>query len=113
MEVFVFPRVEIDSDWNTLHHLHVISSRILRWEETKARARGAADSRNRAPVGAAVCIHTESHMLAGFHPAELCLLEIGDDPNILQLNQRHQLLPRGYVLPYLDRLLADYAGHRR
>src|SRR5215469_12450078 len=44
--ILVLPGLQIDADWNSLHHLHVISSGILRREQTEPCTGGSADSRD-------------------------------------------------------------------
>ena len=108
--VFVGQIGEVDAYWNALHHLHVISGRVLRRKERKHRAGGAADLGYLAVVVLAGGVHCNLDRLPGGHVAQLRLLEVGRDPQIFQRNQREQVLPRGDVLVDLHALAGDDAG---
>ena len=110
--IVVLAGLEIDADWNALHHLHVVSGRILRRQQAESRTAGAADRLHSAAVFAAVRVHAELDPLARFHALKLRLLEVGGHPDVVERNHRHELLARRNVLTDLHGLLADDPANR-
>src|ERR1700736_477396 len=113
MAIAILFGLEIDADWNALDHLHIIPGCIFRREQAKARAAGAPDTRNATSVVPAVGVHAELDLLAWLHTAELRFLEISDHPDILQLNDGHELLSRRHVVAHFHGLPSDDSVRRR
>ena len=64
-------------------------------------------------VFAAVGVDAEVTCWPGFMQAQLRLLEVGGDPDVVERNDRHQLLAGRDVRAHFDRLFADDPVDRR
>src|SRR5579872_1660948 len=82
--IVVLAGVEVDANRNALHHLDVVSGGILRRQNAEPRTAGAAHLDDFSGVGVVVGVDREVHVLAGLHAAQLGLLEVGDDPDIVE-----------------------------
>src|SRR6185312_5986992 len=111
--ILVLVRIENDAHRNALHNLHVVSRCILWGKEAEARSADAADCQNFAFIVATGCIHFDIDWLAGLHVLELRLFEVGCDPEIVDIHQRHERLAWLDVLTNLRRAMSDDAVHRR
>src|SRR6267142_1182940 len=96
--------VEDDLDRQTLNDLHVVSSRVLRWQQCEARAGAGLEAVNMAPDNSiGISVHFYPDWLPGAHAVELCLLEVRHHPH-LSGDQDEQLLTRLQKRTLLDRL---------
>ena len=104
---------EVDAHRHALHHLDVVPGRILRRKQAQHRSCGATDLCHDAIVVATVHIYVNLHLLIGPHQVKLGLLEVRRHPQILQGDQRDQVLPHADVLAHFDVLGGDDSVHRR
>src|SRR4029079_13986723 len=109
--VGVLPGLEIDLYRDALHHLHEVAGRVLRRQQAELGAGRRGDAVDVAlELAAAERVHFDRGLLAGTHRLQLRLLEVGGDPDLLEIDDRPQRLSRLDDLPRLDRLAADDAG---
>src|ERR1700678_84364 len=104
---------EIDPNWNPLHYLDVVAGRVLGREQAESLTRRRSQTIYISFEGAAQRIDADIDRLARLHPAQLVLLEIGGDPDVVERHHRQQRFARLHALPRLDALLADHPTHRR
>jgi len=100
-------RFENQLHWYALHDLYVIASCILGRQQAEARTGRTADRVDVAVEFVAVCIHVALALLPHLHLLELCLFEIGGDPEIVEVDDGDQGLPGLHNLPGLNGALAD------
>src|SRR5947207_1015432 len=96
--------VENNLDGNALHDLDVVACRILRWQQTEARARSSLNAvhvsfENFIGIG----INPDLNRLSRFQLTKLTLFEVGRDPD-LSRHDRHQRLPDLHEHSFFNRL---------
>src|SRR5690348_2916846 len=111
--VLVLIRIEHDAHGNALHDFHVVARCVLRRKETEAGAARATDRLHFAVVIATGRVHFDIDWLAGFHVLELRFFEVGGDPNVLNIDERHECLTRLHVLPDFGGAMSDDPMYRR
>ena len=104
--------VEHNLDRHALHDFHIVARSILRRQQAEACAAGASDAVDLAVVLASIGIDLNGDALARLHVAQLGFLEVGGNPDVIEIDHFHQFLPRNDVLPDLDRAVADDPVHR-
>src|ERR1700730_6004646 len=105
--------VKIDSHWDPLHNLHVISGRVL-WRQQAEYRTGATTEVGymrfpRSPIG----INLDVYRLPRPHVFKLRLFEVGGHPDVIEGNDIYEFLPDTDVLADFRRLLSHDPGHRR
>ena len=100
----------VDAHRDALHDLGEIAGGIFRRQQREQRARGGRQRRHRALEFVAVDgIDREFHFLAGNQLAKLCLLEIGDQIDLVERHDHRELLAGRNQVAELDRPIADHA----
>src|SRR5580700_8527847 len=110
----VLSLLEYDFHWDALHHLYVIASGILGWQQAEARTRRAANVENVSVIGPAVRVHRNLYGLTRLHIGQLGLFKISRNPDVLAIegNNRHELLTGGNVLTRLHTSLTYDSTYR-
>src|SRR5262249_27433495 len=93
LQITVLPFLQDDLHRETLHNPDGVSRRISRWERAE-HLTDWSDAVHVTPVGPAGSIDVTLCPKSRANEAELCLFEDSSDPDILQMNNRQQLLPR-------------------
>ncbi len=109
------PGVEFDAHRHALHHLDPVAGGVLRRQQRERGTGARADTGHAAVVLdlAAIEVGTQLHALADAHLAQLHLLEIGLDPDLVERNHRHQRRAGGDALAHLHGAPGHLPGHRR
>src|SRR5262252_4545298 len=106
--------IQHDLDRHALHHLDEVPSRVFRRQQREPGAGGAGDAVDFAgEFLAADRVDLHGRPLARTHVLQLRLLEVRDDPHLVQRHDRHQRLARLDDLSWLDALSAHEACDRR
>ena len=111
--LFGFSRIENDLHRNTLHNFHIIAGGVFRRQQAEQRAAGPGNAFHLAFIFFAVGVDRNGDALSRPHFAQLVLFEIGRDPDVVKVDDLHQLLPDGNVLPDFHGAIADDSIHRR
>src|ERR1051325_7991894 len=111
--VRVLAFIKADAHRNSLHNLHVISRRVLRWQQAEARTRRGANGFHVAVILAAVRIDFDLCTLSNAHVFELCLFEVCRYPDVIQIDDGKYRLARLYNLSWLHVAAAEHAAYRR
>ena len=111
--IVVRPGIKHDFDRDALHDLHIVASRIFRGQQAEARAAGA---RRRCRPCPCICARWRRLRCVTRCPAfisrKLRFLEVGGNPDVVEIDDLHQLLPGSDILPDLDGAIADDAVDR-
>src|SRR5215468_9406988 len=87
--------IQHDLDRHALHHLDEVPSRVFRRQQREPGAGGAGDAVDFAgEFLAADRVDLHGRPLARTHVLQLRLLEVRDDPHLVQRHDRHQRLAR-------------------
>ena len=89
--------------------LEIVANRFCGSTAANNRAGSTADRIYSPVVIAAVSIHTNFYLLSRMHASQLCFFEVGDYPDLAQIDNRQQQLSRLDVLADFDRAAADSA----
>src|SRR6185503_4040201 len=108
-----FSRVKGDLCWNSLYHFDEVSGGILGRQQACHRAAGAGDTLQVAFVILPRRVHMNGDRLADAHIAQLRLLEVGSDPDVVKIDDSHQFLTRLHILANFNGAARDHAIHRR
>src|SRR5579859_6927265 len=103
--------IEVNLYRNALHHFDVISCGILRRQQAEARAAGAGNAVHFAAVFAPVSVNFDGDGLSWSHIPQLSYFEVRGDPDVVEVNDFHQLLSGSHILAYLDGAVADDSIH--
>ena len=96
--------LEVDPNRQSLHHLDEIAGRVLRRQQRQRRS-GPLGKAGNAPLehmAAAVHVDIEIDRLADAQVAELRLLEIGVDPDLVERADRHEALADLDIVARID-----------
>jgi hypothetical protein len=96
----------------SLHNLDVVAAGVFRREETEERPRRAGHVLYRAVESSAKAVYVEVDGFTGAHAAELRLLEVRGDPDVVDGNNREQRLAGLDSISDLDCLVSDNAADR-
>src|SRR5271157_1076959 len=105
--VGVLTRLEADAYRQSLHHFDVIAGGVFRRHQAVLLAARTADAFDITLVVAANRIDVNRRALAGPHPANLRLLKIGGDPDVVERNDREEQLTRLHAFSILDGFFPD------
>src|ERR1700730_18240694 len=86
--VVVLSRIERDTNWKPLHHFDVVTCRVFGRDQAEAFTRCRAQTFDMPFESAAQRVDLDVDRLAGPHPPQLVLLEIGGDPHIVERHRR-------------------------
>src|SRR5579864_4248961 len=111
--LLVRPRIEHDLDRNALHNLDIVSGGVLWRQEAEARAAGSGNAVDFSVVLSAIRIDFNGDLLSRPHVAELRLLKVPRNPNVVKIDDLHQFLTRSDVLADFDGAVADETIHGR
>src|SRR5216684_1768423 len=101
---------QADPNRQTLHDFHVIAGRVFWRKETVLLAARSGESFDVAAVVAAGRIDVNRYRLASPDLAQLRFLEVSGDPDIVERNDREQLLSRLHALSNLDSFLSNHSA---
>jgi len=87
--ILVRSGIKHDFDRNALNYLDIIAGCIFRREQTEARATRTGYAIDSSFVLAVVRIHFDRDALLRFHIAQLRFLEVGSDPDVVEIDDLH------------------------
>src|ERR1017187_7429866 len=102
---------EVNANGDALDHLDVVAGGVFRWEQRQDRTSGPSDLGDLAVVRRAGRVGSNLDSLTRRHVAQLGLLKVCGDPQILKGNEGEQVLASGYVLFDFDALAGDDSGN--
>src|SRR5262249_41264060 len=102
-----------DLDRHALDDLDEVAAGVFRRQQAELGARGRRDALDAALDVAVVRVDFHGRALSGLDVPELRFLEVGDDPDVSERDDRQQGLPGLHDLPRLDAFPGDDAGNRR
>ncbi len=110
----VLALLEHDLHRHALHDFDVVAGRVFRRQQAEARAGGGGDAVH-VPLELAAPYASTSIVARwpGSHVAQLRLLEIGRDPDVVERDDGHQRLAGLHDLADFDRLRLTTPLHRR
>ena len=96
--------LELDADRQPLHHLDEVAGGVLRRQQRQRRSGPHREAGNAAleHVSAAVHVDIEIDRLADTQVAQLRLLEIGIDPDLVERADRHEILADLDIIARID-----------
>src|SRR2546423_1141731 len=86
----ILTRLETDSDRQALYYFHVIAGGVFRRHQAVLLATRSANSLDVALVGVTESVNIDRRALAWPHAANLRLLKIRGDPDIVERNNRKE-----------------------
>src|SRR6184192_1419410 len=98
---------------DTLHHLDIVTGRVLWRKQAGDRATCAGNTLQMTFVFLAGGVHVNGHRLVDAHLPQLGFLEVGGHPYVIKVDDPHQFLPGLHVLAYLNRSVGNNSIHRR
>src|SRR5208282_798957 len=100
---------------DALHHFDVVAGGVFWRQQAEALSTSAGDGINMTFVGFAGGIDFDLCPLARLHLAQLCLLEVCRDPDVLfiERDDHHHHLPGLHVLTDLHSAIADRSADWR
>ena len=111
--IFVLVSIKHDAHRNSLHHLYVVAGGVLRRKQTEPGTTCAANGEDFAFVLATGRVDLDLNRLSLLHVAQLRFFEVCRDPDIVDVDKRHQRLSWLNVLSHFGRTMADDPMTRR
>src|SRR5581483_4069762 len=101
-QIAVLALIEPDDHGDTLDDFDVVAGRVLGRKQAEARSAGSRQTFDVTAIAAAVGVHLDVRRLADLHVLKLRFFEVGDNPDVVQIDNRYQELPGFDVLADLD-----------